>query len=161
MEGPGKIRMTVLRLGNGSTFQTVREYLDVVGRNAYSLVAAGAVVQPQTQMLISLLSERGDEIDVGQMRKLILRLGDELGAAQQVAGVSAEDFQRVEAECATAAGLAEVERRVDVVSKMLFDASAAQKTNVQVGTKESKNWKNQPLQYLTHEQALADYASLL
>ena len=95
MEGPGKIRMTVLRLGNGSTFQTVREYLDVVGRNAYSLVAAGAVVQPQTQMLISLLSERGDEMDVGQMRKLILRLGDELGAAQQVAGVSAEDFQRV------------------------------------------------------------------
>ena len=111
--------MTVLRLGNGSTFQTVRDYLEVVGRNAYSLVAAGAVVQPQTQMLISLLSERGDEMDVGQMRKLILRLGGELGTAQQVAGVTAEDFQRVEADCATAAGLAEVEQRVGAVNKMM------------------------------------------
>ena len=60
------------------------------------MVAAGAVVQPQTQILISLLSERGDEMDVGQMRKLILRLGDELGAAQQVAGVTAEDFPKSE-----------------------------------------------------------------
>jgi hypothetical protein len=108
-------------------------------------MAAGAVVQPQTQMLISLLSERGDEMDVGQMRKLILRLGDELGAAQQVAGVTAADFQRVEAECATAAGLAEVERRVDAVSKMLFDASATQETDVQVGAESKKEKKEKKL----------------
>ena len=37
--------MTVLRLGNGSVYQTVREYLEIVGRNAYNLMAAGAVVQ--------------------------------------------------------------------------------------------------------------------
>ena len=135
LEGPGKIKNDCAP--SGSTFQTVREYLDVVGRNAYSLMAAGAVVQPQTQLLISLLSERGDEMDVGQMRKLILRLGGELGAAQGLAGVTGEDFRRVEAECATAAGLAQVERRVDAVNKMMFDASA----NVQRGVEESKKKK--------------------
>ena len=46
-------------LGNGREYGTVCEYLDILGRNAYSLMAAGAVVQPQTQFLISLLSERG------------------------------------------------------------------------------------------------------
>ena len=113
--------MTVLRLGNGSEFQTVRAYLDIVGRNAFSLVAAGAVVSPQTQLLISLLSEHGDEVNISQMEKLLLRLGDELGAAQQAAGVTAEDFQRVEVECATTAGRAEVERRVDAAQKKMFD----------------------------------------
>ena len=84
--------MTVLRLGNGSTYQTVRAYLDIVGRNVYSLVAAGAVVQPQTQLLLEILRERGDEMDVDRMKSFILRLGNELNAAQQVAGVTSEDF---------------------------------------------------------------------
>ena len=43
------------------------------------------------------MSERGDGMDVGQMRELIPRLGDGLGAAQQLAGVTDEDFRRVEA----------------------------------------------------------------
>ena len=30
--------MTVLRLGGGREYQTVREYLDIVSRNAYSLM---------------------------------------------------------------------------------------------------------------------------
>ena len=90
--------MTVLRLGNGSTFQTVREYLGVVERNVYSLVAAGAVVQPQTQLLLEILRERGDEMNVDKMKSFILRLGNELNAAQQVAGITSEDFQRIEAD---------------------------------------------------------------
>ena len=56
------------------------------------------------------------------MGKLVLRLGDELSAAQQLAGVTDEDFRRVEAECATAAGLRQVERRVNSVVKGQFDA---------------------------------------
>ena len=114
--------MTVLRLGNGSTFQTVRVYLGVVERNVYSLVAAGAVVQPQTQLLLEILRERGDEMDVDRMKSFILRLGNELNAAQQVAGITSEDFQRIEAECATNAGRAAVERRVEAAEKVMFQA---------------------------------------
>ena len=32
------------------------------------------------------------------------------------------DFQRIEAECATAAGMANVEQRVDAAQKKMFDA---------------------------------------
>ena len=63
----------------------------------------------------------GGEMSVDQMKVLILRLGDELGAAQLAAGVTAEDFQRVEVECSTTAGKAEVERRVDAAQKKMFD----------------------------------------
>ena len=59
--------MTVFRVG-GCEYQTVRKYLDIVSRNAYSLVAAGAMVAPETQLLISLLHENGDEMGVDQMR---------------------------------------------------------------------------------------------
>ena len=114
--------MTVLRLGNGSAFQTVREYLGVVERNVYSLVAAGAVVQPQTQLLLEILRERGDEMDVDRMKSFILRLENELNAAQQVAGITSEDFQRIEAECATNAGRAAVGRRVEAAEKVMFRA---------------------------------------
>ena len=54
--------MTMLPLGGGHAFQS--EYLDIVSRNAYSLMAAGAVVAPETQLLISLLHEKGDEMNV-------------------------------------------------------------------------------------------------
>ena len=155
--------MTVLRLGNGSVYQTVREYLEIVGRNAYSLMAAGAVVQPQTQFLIGLLSGRGDEMDVGQMRKLMVRLGDELGAAQQLAGVTDEDFRRVEAECATAAGLREVERRVDAVVKGQFDGTASSEVpkceQVPVTTKEKKLNKRLRKKQRKREQAALDAAT--
>ena len=83
------------------------------------------MVAPETQLLINLLHEKGDEMNVDQMRSLILRLGNELGAAQQAAGVTGRDFQRIEAECAhatAAAGMANVERRVDAAQKKMFDA---------------------------------------
>ena len=126
LEGPGRIQDDSApfgeRLGNGNTFQTVREYLSVVERNVYNLVAAGAVVQPQTQLLLEILRERGDEMDVDRMKSFILRLGDELSAAQQAAGITSEDFQQIEAECATAAGRAAVERRVEAAEKVMFQA---------------------------------------
>ena len=102
--------MTVFRVG-GCEYQTVRKYLDIVSRNAYSLVAAGAMVAPETQLLISLLHENGDEMGVDQMRVLIIRLGIELGAAQRAVGVTDRDFQRVKTECATPAGMENVGRR--------------------------------------------------
>jgi hypothetical protein len=56
------------------------------------------------------------------MKSFILRLGDELNAAQQAAGITSEDFQRIEAECATATGRAAVERRVEAAEKVMYQA---------------------------------------
>ena len=36
--------------------------------------------------------------------------------------ITSDDFQQIEAECATAAGMANVERRVDAAQKKMFDA---------------------------------------
>ena len=79
------------------------------------------MVAPETQLLLSLLHESGDEMGVNQMRVLIIRLGNELGAAQQAAGVTDRDFQRIEAKCATPAGVGCVERRVDAVNKKMWN----------------------------------------
>ena len=48
-----------------------------------------------------LVRERGDEMDVDRMKSFILRLGNELDAAQQAAGVTSESFRRIKAECTT------------------------------------------------------------
>ena len=43
-------------------------------------------------------------------------------AAQQTAGIISEDFQQIEAECATAAGRAAIKRRAEAAEKVLFKA---------------------------------------
>ena len=45
-----------------------------------------------------------------------------MDAAQQVAGITSKDLQRIEAECATNAGRAAVERRVEAAEKVMFEA---------------------------------------
>ena len=52
-------------------------------------------------------------MDAASLRRLTMQLGEELGAAQQAAGVTSEDLQRVGVEMSTVAGDTAVVKRVE------------------------------------------------
>ena len=98
----------------GRQYESVREYLEIVQRNAWMAVAAGVVVCTHTQLLMQLLYQNGDDMDAASLRRLTMQLGEELGAAQQTAGVTSEDLQRVGVEMSTVAGDTAVVKRFEV-----------------------------------------------